>query len=146
MPVTIHTASEDDLFAITAIVRAARINPRDLDWQRFLLAQWGQDIIGVGQVKPHPDGSRELASIAVVPEWQGNGVGGAIIRALLSRETGPLYLMCLANREHYYERFGFKRIDRPAMPPYFRRFALLAPVLRLVSLNRLRVIVMRREG
>jgi N-acetylglutamate synthase-like GNAT family acetyltransferase len=146
MPVTIHTASEDDQFAITAIVRAARIYPRDLNWQRFLLAQWGQDIIGVGQVKPHQDGSRELASIAVVPEWQGNGVGGAIIRALLSRETGPLYLMCLANREHYYERFGFKRLDRPAMPPYFRRFMLLAPVLSLLSVNRLRVIVMGRDG
>jgi N-acetylglutamate synthase-like GNAT family acetyltransferase len=146
MPVTIHTASEDDQFAITAIVRAARINTRDLDWRRFLLAQWGQDIIGVGQVKPHPDGSRELASIAVVPEWQGNGVGGAIIRALLSRETGPLYLMCIANREHYYERFGFKRLDRPAMPPYFRRLMLLAPVLRLLSLNRVHVIVMGRVG
>jgi amino-acid N-acetyltransferase len=146
MPVTIHTASEDDQFAITAIVRAARINPRNLDWQRFLLAQWGQDIIGVGQVKPHSDGSRELASIAVVPEWQGNGVGGAIIRALLSRETGPLYLMCIADREHYYERFGFKRLDHPAVPPYFRRLMLLAPVLRLLSLNRVRVIVMGREG
>ena len=146
MPVTIHTASADDQFAITAIVRAARIYPRDLDWQRFLLAQWGQDIIGVGQVKPHGDGSRELASIAVVPEWQGNGVGGALIRALLSRETGPLYLMCTADREQYYERFGFQRLDRPAMPRYFRRFMRIAPVIRLLSLNRLRLIVMRREG
>ena len=146
MPVTIHTAGEDDQFAITAIVRAARIYPCDLDWQRFLLAQWGQDIIGVGQVRPHSDGSRELASLAVVPEWQGNGVGGALIRALLSREAGPLHLMCYDSREHYYERFGFKRLDRRAMPPYFRRFMLLAPVLKLLSLNRLRLIVMGREG
>ncbi len=146
MPVTIHTASADDQYAITAIVHAARINPRDLDWQRFLLAQWGQDIIGVGQVKPHPDGSRELASLAVVPEWQGNGVGGMLIRALLSRETGPLHLMCLADRERYYERFGFKRLyQRGMMPPYFRRVAAIAPVIRLLSLNRLRPIVMGRE-
>src|SRR5512132_1659441 len=141
MPVTIHTASADDQYAISTIVRAARINPRDLDWQRFLLAQWGQDIIGVGQVKPHADGSRELASIAVVPEWQGNGVGGALIRALMERETGPLHLMCADNREHYYERFGFRRLERQAMPPYFRRFMLMAPILSLLSLNRLRVIV-----
>ena len=146
MRVTIHTASEDDQYAITAIVRAARIYPRDLDWQRFLLAQWGQDIIGVGQVKPHSDGSRELASLAVVPEWQGNGIGGVLVRALLSRETGPLHLMCDASREHYYERFGFKRLERRAMPPYFRRFMLIAPVLRLLSLNRIRLIVMGQEG
>ena len=146
MPLIIRRADADDQFAITAIVRAARNNPRDLDWQRFLLAQWGQDIIGVGQVKLHLDGSRELASIAVVPEWQGNGVGGALIRALLSRETGPLHLMCNGDREQYYERFGFKRLDRPAMPPYFRRFMLIAPVLKLLSLNQLRLIVMGRAA
>jgi N-acetylglutamate synthase-like GNAT family acetyltransferase len=146
MPVTIHTANPDDQFAITMIVRAAWLFPRALDWQRFLLARWGQDIIGVGQVKPHSDGSRELASLAVVPEWQGNGVGGALIRALLSRETGPLHLMCDDSREHYYERFGFKRLDRGAMPPYFRRFMLIAPLLRLLSLNRLRLIVMGRDA
>jgi amino-acid N-acetyltransferase len=142
MPLIIRPATADDQFVITAIVRAARINPSDLDWQRFLLAQWGQDIVGVGQVKPHKDGSRELASIAVVPEWQGNGVGGALIRALLSRETGQLYLMCGADREHYYERFGFKRLERPAMPPYFRRFMRIAPVVQMLTLNRLQVVVM----
>jgi amino-acid N-acetyltransferase len=146
MPLIIRPAAANDQYAITAIVRAARLNPRDLDWQRFLLAQWGQDIVGVGQVKPHQDGSRELASIAIVPEWQGNGVGSALIRALLSRETGPLHLMCIANREHYYERFGFKRLDRRAMPPYFRRFAWIAPVIELLSLKRLRLIVMGRDG
>jgi amino-acid N-acetyltransferase len=146
MPLIIRPAAADDQFVITAIVRAALINPSHLDWQRFLLAQWGQDIVGVGQVKPHKDGSRELASIAVVPEWQGNGVGGALIRALLSRETDLLYLMCNADREHYYERFGFKRLDRPAMSPYFRRFMRIAPILQLLSLNRLRLIVMGRDG
>jgi len=146
MPVTLHTASADDQFAITMIVRAAWLYPRNLDWQRFLLARWGQDIIGVGQVKPHFDGSRELASLAVVPEWQGNGVGGALIRALLSREPGPLHLMCDQSREQYYERFGFKRIGRGTMTPYFRRFMLVAPALRLLSLNRLRLIVMWREA
>jgi N-acetylglutamate synthase-like GNAT family acetyltransferase len=146
MPLIIRPASADDQFAITMIVRAALLNPSDLDWRRFLLAQWGQDIVGVGQVKPHEDGSREVASIAVVPEWQGHSVGSALIRALLSRETGPTYLMCNAHRESYYQRFGFRRLERPAMPPYFRRFALLTPVIGLLSLNRMRLIVMGRDG
>jgi amino-acid N-acetyltransferase len=146
MPIIIRSATAEDQFAITAIVRAARINPNDLDWRRFLLAQWGQDVIGVGQVKPHKDGSRELASIAVVPEWQGQGVGGALVWALLARESGPLYLMCNAHRESYYQRFGFRRIDRRAMPPYFRRFKLMAPIIRLLTFNQLRVVVMGREA
>ena len=144
MPIIIRPALAQDQHAITAIVRAALINPLDLDWQRFLVAQWGQDIIGVGQVKPHGDGSRELASIAVVPEWQGQGVGSALIRGLLARETGTLYLMCAADSERYYERFGFQRIDRRDMPPYFRRLDRLASVLSVLSFNRLRMVVMRR--
>ena len=146
MPVTLRPALADDQYAITAIVRAARINARDLDWQRFLVAQWGQDMIGVGQVKPHKDGSRELASIAVIPEWQGQGVGGAIIRALLARETGILHLMCALDTERYYERFGFHRIDRPDMPPYFRRIDRLVRIITRLSFGRIGLAVMRREG
>jgi amino-acid N-acetyltransferase len=146
MPLVIRPASAEDQYAITAIVRAALINPSGLDWRRFLLAQWGQDVIGVGQVRLHRDGSRELASIAVVPEWQGQGVGSALIRALLARETGPLHLMCASDRERYYQRFGFQRLDRRAMPPYFRRFERMAPVIRLLSLNHLQLIVMGRAA
>ena len=145
MPIVIRPATAEDQYAITAIVRAALINPWGLGWQRFLVAQWGQDVIGVGQVKPHEDGSRELASIAVVPEWQHQGVGSALILALLARESGPLHLMCNAHRESYYERFGFRRLERAALPPYFRRFVRMAPVIQLLSLNRLRVIVMGRD-
>jgi amino-acid N-acetyltransferase len=146
MPVVIHPAIADDQYAITAIVRAARINPSNLDWQRFLVAQWGQDIIGVGQVKPHGDGSRELASIAVIPEWQGQGVGGAIIRALLARETGTLHLMCALPTQGYYECFGFRRIERRDMPPYFRRLDRLVHIITRLSFGRIGVAVMRNEG
>jgi hypothetical protein len=41
MLIVIRPATAEDQFAITAIVRAARITPWDLDWQRFLVAQWG---------------------------------------------------------------------------------------------------------
>ena len=144
MPVIIRPAVADDQFAITAIVRAAWLNSLDLDWQRFLLAQWGQDVIGVGQVKPHGDGTRELASIAVVPEWQGQGVGSAIIRGLLAREASTLYLMCAAKTAPYYERFGFRRIDRPDMPPYFRWIDRIAGFFAPLSFGRLQLAVMRR--
>ena len=146
MPIIIRPAVAEDQFAITAIVRAAWLNPSDLNWQRFLLAQWGQDVIGVGQVKPHKDGSRELASIAVVPEWQGQGVGTAIIHGLLARETGRLYLMCAAKTAPYYERFGFCRIARAEMPPYFRRIDRMASVFSLLTFRRLGLVVMRRKA
>ena len=60
-------------------------------------------------MKPHGDGSRELASLAVLPEWQGRGVGRALVHALLDGEPGPIYLTCAAGLEGYYEQFGFHR-------------------------------------
>jgi amino-acid N-acetyltransferase len=147
MPPTIRPAVASDQATITAIVRAARINPRRLDWQRFLVADENGHIVGVGQVKRHGDGSRELASLAVIPERQGRGVGGAIVRALLGREPGPVYLMCMDWLEPYYQGFGFRRLERDELPTSFRGIARFAPALATASSlfgKRLQLIVMRR--
>ena len=74
-------------------------------------------------MKPHKDGSRELASIAVIPTRQSQGIGAQLIRALLARETGTLYLVCERRLASYYERFGFQRSEHDELPPYFRRMA-----------------------
>ena len=145
MPLIIRSASAADQPAIKAIVRAARLIPVSLDWPRFLIAQWGQDIIGVGQVKPHKDGTRELASIAVVPEWQGQGIGSLIIRALLAREPATLHLTCLPQNETYYLRFGFRRIPHAEMTPYFRRLMHVARAVASLT-STMPIIVMRREA
>jgi N-acetylglutamate synthase-like GNAT family acetyltransferase len=146
MAVIIRPAVAADQSAITMIVHAARISPTGLDWPRFLVAEESGGLIGVGQVKPHRDGSREVASIAVVPEWQRQGVGTAIVRGLIARESGVLHLMCLSTNAPFYERFGFGRIEREEMPPYFRRIARLAGVFELLARgDERRLTVMRRE-
>ena len=149
MSISIRPASAADQPAITAIVRAARINPRDLDWRRFLVAEEQGRVVGVGQVKPHGDRSRELASLAVIPERQGQGVGGALVRALLTREPGPVHLMCMDWLEPYYQRYGFRRLGRDELPPSLRFVGRLAPALAFISSlfgKRLQPIVMRRDG
>jgi amino-acid N-acetyltransferase len=147
MPLVIRPATADDDYAIKAIVRAARLIRVGLDWPRFVVAVWGPDIIGVGQVKPHGDGTRELASITVVPEWRGQGIGGMVVRALLARETGTVHLMCLPEMEGYYARFGFRRLPPDELPPYFRRLARVVGVIARISGGRAaRMSVMRRES
>jgi amino-acid N-acetyltransferase len=146
MPIVIRSATAADDYAIKAIVRAAWLNPLDLDWRRFLVATWGPDIIGAGQVKPHRDGTRELASIVVVPEWQGQGVGSAMIRSLLAREAGPLYLMTAPKTADFYPRFGFQKLSPPEMTGYFRRLDRAARIVRALTLGRTDLpIVMRRD-
>ena len=80
-----------------------------LDWRRFLVAVDEQDrVIGCGQVKPHADGTRELASLAVIPELQRQGIGKSIAEQLLAENPLPLYLTCRASLQTYYEKFGFQ--------------------------------------
>jgi N-acetylglutamate synthase-like GNAT family acetyltransferase len=149
MSYAIRRAVQADQASITSIVRAAGINPLDLRWPRFLVAKEDGRIIGVVQVKPHRDGSRELASLAVVPEYRGQGVGSALVRELLATEGESVYLTCADRLEGYYMRFGFRRLEPTEMPPYFRRLSrltrFLSAVLRVFGLH-WRILVMARPG
>jgi len=144
MLIHIRSATPADQATINRIVRRAGINPLDLDWRRFVVAEEGGQIVGVGQVKPHGDQSRELASLAVIPARQGQGIGAKIIHALLARETGVVFLMCRHTLERYYVRFGFRRVEREQMTPYFRRMIRLANFFAGLTHAGMRVIVMKR--
>jgi len=142
MPLTLRDATIEDQPTIRQIVRAANINPTGLDWPRFIVAEDGGAIVGVGQVKPHRDGTRELASIAVLPARQGQGIGTAIIQDLVRREKATLHLTCRSRLQGYYERFGFRRLESRDYPPYFAR---MLPILNTLGrFFRVQVIVMRR--
>lgn len=147
---TIRPALATDEAAIKSIVRAARISPFGLDWPRFLVAQQkdGQTIIGVGQVKHHGDGSREVASIAVVPEYRRQGVASALIRELIEGEDGTLFLTCRRELEGFYEQFDFRAVPRSALPPFLARIYLVAslfsPLLSFFNAQHLQIIAMKR--
>ena len=145
----IRPAAQADQKAIDRIIRDAGINPMSLDWRRFVVAEEGSNpersrrIIGVGQVKPHDDGSRELASIAVIPGRQYQGIASEIIRALLANESGNLYLMCRAELESFYARFGFRAVDKKEMTPHFRKIIRVVNLFARIAGGR--GIVMKRE-
>jgi N-acetylglutamate synthase-like GNAT family acetyltransferase len=138
----IRTATQADQPTITRLIHDAGINPMSLDWQRFLVAEEDGEIIGIGQVKPHGDGTRELASIAVIPSRRKQGIARVIIDELLARENGAVYLTCRDELESFYARFGFRRIAPSEMPPYFRRIMRLAKIFG--ALRGVQIIVMKR--
>jgi N-acetylglutamate synthase-like GNAT family acetyltransferase len=145
--ISIRPAVLQDEQTIRAIIRKEGLNPLSLHWKNFLLAEDAQRrIVGIGAVKTHGDGSRELASIAVLPECRGRGVARAVICALLAREGGPLYLTCRDTMTGFYERFGFREIGIGEMTPYFRRlFRILGVVIRIVHAGR-KPVVMKRKA
>ncbi|SRR6266851_5515608 len=144
MPVTIRPATEGDQPTIRRLIKEANLNRMSLEWPNFLMAEEDGEVVGLGQVKAHGDGTRELASIAVAPARQGQGIGTAIINALFQRERGVLHLTCRREMEGYYTRFGFRLLPPGAYPPYFRR--LLPIINALGRLFGMRIVVMRREA
>jgi N-acetylglutamate synthase-like GNAT family acetyltransferase len=148
-PVSLRRARESDAAAIRGIIRKAGINPLGIDWRRFLLAEVDGHIVGTGQIKPHGDGTRELSSIAVIPEFQRQGIAAQIITALIAGQTGTLYLTCQDRMEHYYDRFGFRKIARDEMTAYFRRLMRFMGVIvgigRRFTPTLPALIVMRRD-
>jgi N-acetylglutamate synthase-like GNAT family acetyltransferase len=145
MPVKIRPAIEQDQPTIRRLIKDARLNPMGLDWPHFVVAEQDGAVAAVGQVKTHGDGSRELASIVVVPARQGQGIGSAVIGTLLAGNPGGvLHLTCRRELQGYYERFGFRRLDRADYPPYFGR---LIPLVNLLGrFAGTRILVMRREA
>jgi N-acetylglutamate synthase-like GNAT family acetyltransferase len=132
---SLRPARTEDFSTIRKIIHQVGINPMGLHWERFILAvDAGGQIIGCGQIKIHGDGSRELASIAVIEAWRGKGVASKIIRHLMERESGRLFLTCRSGLGSFYERFEFRVATPEVLPPYFRRLSRLVSVLRALRM------------
>lgn len=150
MAISIRHAVETDQAAIESLVRSAAVNPRDIQWSRFLVAEEGNLIAGIQQVRTHKDGTREVATRVVRPELRRQGVGAELLRALLAREHGPLYLQCGVQWTPYYERFGFRRVKASKLPADFRREhrvgRIFVALRSLVVRRRLSIVPMKRDA
>ncbi|OGO27941.1 MAG: hypothetical protein A2136_01215 [Chloroflexi bacterium RBG_16_54_11] len=143
--ISLRPATQADAATIRQLIAQVNISPLSLDWRRFILAvdQDGK-VIDSGQVKPHADGSSELASIAVLPEWRGVGVARAIIQSMLEQHPGRIHLTCRSELGPMYQKFGFRTIQKGEMPPYFRRISRMVNLFSRLFGRAERLLVMRR--
>jgi N-acetylglutamate synthase-like GNAT family acetyltransferase len=143
---SLRPATRADARTIREIITRVNINPMGLSWVRFILAvDQAGNIVGCGQVKPHSDGTSELASIAVLPEWRGKGVARGIIEHLLEKHPGRLFLTCRSQLEPLYQNFGFQIIEEAEMPAYFKRISRLAALFNKLFRLPDHLLVMRRD-
>ena len=143
----LRPANEEDAATIRKLVRIGQINPTGLNWERFIVAEDGDgQVIGSCQVKPHRDGSNELASLVVHPDWRGQGIARALIEHFLSAYEGDLYLMCRSNMGPMYEKFGFQTVPRDELPRYFQRIMRLMGVFEIMRSEGEGGLIMKRTG
>jgi putative acetyltransferase len=101
----------------------------DCDPARSLVAEVDGIVVGhallTAMILERPDGTRDadrivaLGAVAVVPERQKRGIGGALIRAALEQaeREGAAAVVLLGNPT-YYPRFGFRPArDQGLLPP-----------------------------
>jgi N-acetylglutamate synthase-like GNAT family acetyltransferase len=143
---SVRPALEAESIQIKNLINLVGINPTGLDWNRFLVAvnENGQ-VIACGQIKPHGGDIRELASIAVDPEYRGQGIARAVIEALLRESPKPLYLMCISHNGPMYEKFGFQKVADKAAPRYFARIQKLFKISDVFRRSGAELLVMKLE-
>jgi len=143
---SIRPARESESSQIQGLIHLAGINPMGLDWKRFVVVVNDEDeMIGCGQLKPHGADILELASLAVYPEYRGQGVACIIIEHLLANSPRPLYLMCESSLGPLYEKFGFRSVSYDEMPRYFQRISKLAGLVTSLSRKDQHLLIMKLQ-
>ncbi|PWB70088.1 MAG: hypothetical protein C3F07_17825 [Anaerolineales bacterium] len=144
--IKLRPARETESSQIRDLIHLTGINPMGLDWRRFVVAVDDRDqVLGIGQIKPHGTDILELASLAVYPQHRGKGVARAIIEHLLKDSPRPLYLMCESSLGKLYEKFGFRGIPYEEMPRYFQRISKLAGLATTLARREERLLVMKLQ-
>lgn len=147
--IVIRPARETDQARIEELVHMARINPSDLHWERFTVAEADGKIVGIRQVRVHAQGTREVGSGVVLPEYRHQGISAALMDTILAKESGTTYLMCDSMWASYYENFGFVKVSSQTVPSDlragFRIGRVITTVMTLFAKHKVRIILMKRE-
>lgn len=143
---TLRAALEAESAQIKKLINLVGINPTGLDWKRFIVAvNDGGQVIACGQIKPHGGGIRELASIAVNPAQQGNGLARVVMEELIAATPRPVYLMCVSKMKDFYVKFGFSTVPYENMPRYFQRISSVFRIADIVRHSGEELLVMKME-
>ncbi len=103
-------------------------------WGTYLGAFAGETLVGYGGIKG--DREADLMTLAVLPQWRGRGVGGALVDALIeaARERGmrAIFLEVRASNQAARALYGSRGFtDLRVVPDYYRN-----PVEDAVTMRR----------
>ncbi|HXG58422.1 MAG TPA: GNAT family N-acetyltransferase, partial [Thermoanaerobaculia bacterium] len=84
--IVIGGATEADLPAIRALLESSGLSTIGVDehWRTFVVAREGANVVGCGGAEAYQFAAL-IRSIAVAPDYRGQGLGRRIVRQLLDR-------------------------------------------------------------
>jgi amino-acid N-acetyltransferase len=140
--ISIRPADEQDVLPIVEMVnRYAAQNlmlPRSEASVRASLADWlvavdhtpdGERVAGCGSLVALTDALVEIRSLAIHEDYQGQGIGGKLVLALveMAREREYKQVCALTLRESFFTRLGFELVDRWSISPKVWQACIYCP-------------------
>jgi amino-acid N-acetyltransferase len=89
------------------------------DVQEFVVALDDGQIVATGALHVMWEELGEVRTLAVDPQFKGQGYGGAVLKLLIdrARDLGLHRVFCLTFEVKFFARFGFLPIDGEAVSP-----------------------------
>jgi amino-acid N-acetyltransferase len=84
----------------------------------FFVIRDGEKVVACASLHVYWSDLAELRGVAVAEEYQNLRLGGKLIEACINeaRELGIPQAFCLTYRASFFERYGFKRVDKAELP------------------------------
>jgi N-acetylglutamate synthase-like GNAT family acetyltransferase len=86
--------------------------------KEYVVAEAAGEIVACGSLKVYSQGLGEVAGLAVRPDWQGAGLGRALLEALIleARSNGLVEVLALTRKPAFFHKLGFRAAEREHFP------------------------------
>lgn len=112
-PSLLRPATDADAEAVLALLDAADLEAEFVAAE-FRVAVEGDVVLACARLKPLPDGTHELASVAVRADLRGRGIGERLVRDVLAAAPGTVHALALA--PGFFQRVGFEPVREVPAP------------------------------
>jgi N-acetylglutamate synthase-like GNAT family acetyltransferase len=104
----LRTPTEKEFLAIRNYIQQFELDNRMLASQEFIAAFRDGELVGFGRLRKHDDGI-ELCSLGVVAKHRQQGIGKAIVNALLKQTNESIHLVCII--PEFFIPLGFQIVE-----------------------------------
>lgn len=109
-------AKPSDIWQIGFLIFQARLDPTQLNWQKFRVIEYCGSLVAFGQLRNFRQ-AQELGSLYVAPEFRNQGLGTFLIKHLVAEANQPLYLKCSKTElKTFYSKRGFISVGFEDLP------------------------------